>query len=368
VTFGLYAGGSVPMHGLSFIPKAILLALICVFCAPLAAQKKQMVVAILAPTGDAGRMDAAQIRGVLEQFVRDSKEYVAVDRHRTDQVMGELQFQRSGLVDINTAKAIGRNLAADFVCASELTREGNYTNINISFINVTTGVVARSGSELLVGNSPAAIRGVLLNMASRITGVMTAEQRAAQKALRRSVTFGLYAGGSVPMGEFGGVDVPATPDFPQPQTYGYDPGFGARFTLTFPLFFKFLALRAGAGFAYNAGANTAYGYPDLGLGYMAFGATGELQIFFDESFKHRGTYIFGGAAINNETFTESDTSFTARKVRLGATAGLGHTFAPKTGKGGWTIELAYHATLTDKEAVGGVIAADHIRVGGGYVF
>jgi hypothetical protein len=140
-----------------------------------------------------------------------------------------------------------------------------------------------------------------------------------------------------------------------------------RFAATFPLLSGHLGLRAIAGFAYNSGANTAHGYPDLGLGYLAVGAGGELQVFFDESFKHRGTYVFGGAAANNETFTESDTSFTTKKTRLGATAGLGHTFAPRTGKGGWTIELAYHATISGKDTAG-TIAADYIRVGAGYVF
>jgi hypothetical protein len=53
-------------------------------------------------------------------------------------------------------------------------------------------------------------------------------------------------------------------------------------------------------------------------------------------------------------------------VRPAGTAGLGHTFSPKTGKGGWTIELAYHATITGKGA--GPVAADHIRLSAGYVF
>jgi hypothetical protein len=198
---------------------------------------------------------------------------------------------------------------------------------------------------------------------------MTDGQAAERRALRRSATFGLYAGVGVPVGTFGGVEYPAVQGgMSVAQTEGYDPGPGARLTVTFPLFSKHLGLRAAAGLAYNGGSNTAPGYQDEALGYFAVGAGGELQFFFDESYRHRGTYAFGGAAVNSETFSRSGLGTTDRRTRLGATAGLGHTFPAKTGKGGWTIELAYHATLTGVDAGARGVAADYIRVGGGYVF
>jgi hypothetical protein len=359
-----------PIH----IPKAILVAAICAFCAPLASQQGQRVVVVLEPVAGSASvtdLNRGQVRGAMEEFLTRSRDYRVIDRARADQVFGELSLQRTSLmIDANTAKAIGRHLSADLVCASEITKDEGHTNINISLIDVETGVVARSGSETVQGDDPAAIRAATERIAARVTGTKTNEQIATQRALRRNVAFGLYAGVGVPVGDFGGVDVPAIPsDLPVPQTQGYDPGVTARLTMTFPLFSRFLAFRAGAGFAYNGGTNTAYGYPDLGLGYLAVGAGGELQVFFDESFKHRGTYVFGGAAVNNETFSESDTSHTVKKTRLGATVGLGHTFSPKAGKGGWTIELAYHATLSGKDTnAGDPIAADYIRLGVGYVF
>jgi hypothetical protein len=138
--------------------------------------------------------------------------------------------------------------------------------------------------------------------------------------------------------------------------------------VTFPLLSRHLGLRAAAGFAYNGGSNTAPGYRDEYLGYFAVGAGGELQVFFDESYRHRGTYAFGGAAVNSETFSRSGLGTTERRTRLGATLGLGPTLPAQNGKGGWTIELAYHATLTGVDAGAGGVAADYIRVGGGYVF
>jgi len=361
------------MHPLSLIPKAILLALICALCAPLSAQQRKPVVAVLEPvvgSHNVTSLNRGQVRGAMEDFLTRSRGYRVVDRRRADQVFGELNLQRtSAMIDPTTAKEIGKHLSADFVCVSELIKEEGYTNINISLINVVTGVVQKSGSETVYGDSPATIRAATEKIASRITGAKTDEQIATQSAQRRNVTFGMYANVGIPMGEFGGVEYPAVAGMPVPQTEGYDPGFGARFTMTFPLLFRYMGFRAGASFAFNTGANTAPGYSNESLTYMAFGASGELQFFFDESYRHRGTYLFGGAAFNNETFTRSGVSQVERKMRLGGTAGLGHSFTATNGGGGWTLELAYHTTLSGKDSTtGGSVSADYIRLGVGYVF
>jgi len=363
------------MSRLTLIPRAILLAAVCLFCAPLLSQQGRPVVAVMEPVAGSHNvtsLNKGQVRGAMEDFLTRSRNWRVVDRRRADQVFGELNLQRtSAMIDPNTAKEIGKHLSADYVCVSELIKEEGYTNINISLINVVTGVVQKSGSETVYGDSPAAIRAATEKIASRITGLQTDEQRATQRAMRRNVTFGLYANVGVPMGEFGGVEIPPVSGMPVTQTEGYNAGFGARFTMTFPLLFRYMGLRAGAGFAYNGGTNTAPGYSDIELTYLAIGASGELQVFFDESYRHRGTYLFGGATANNETFIRIDggRTDTNRKMRLGATAGLGHSFTARNGGGGWTLELAYHTTLTGKDTINGdILAADYLRLGVGYVF
>jgi hypothetical protein len=157
------------------IAKAILLAAICAicaFCAPPASQKKQMMVAVLEPSGDAGRMNKSTLRGTIEQFVTNSKGYRVVDRARADQVFNELSMQReSAMIDPATAKAIGKHLGADLVCASEIIKEEGCANINVSLINVETGVVSASGSKLVVGDDPKAIADAATEIASAMLRV-----------------------------------------------------------------------------------------------------------------------------------------------------------------------------------------------------
>jgi len=165
------------MIGIYAAAKIILLASMCAFHGPMpqknpAPQKKQMVVAIIEPSGDAGRINKSTLRGALEEFVTKSKEYRVVDRARADQVFGELNLQRtSAMIEPNTAKAIGKQLGADFVCISELIKEEGYTNINISLINVETGVVSASGSRLVEGDDPKTIANSTKEIASAMLGV-----------------------------------------------------------------------------------------------------------------------------------------------------------------------------------------------------
>jgi len=153
------------------IAKTLLLASLCAVNSPVAAQKKQMVVAILEPSGDVSRMNKSSVRGTLEQFVTKSKEYRVVDRARVDQVQGELDLQRGSMMDPETAKQYGKQLGADFVCASELIKEEGYTNINVSLINSETGVVSASGSRLVEGDSPKVIADATTEIASAMLRV-----------------------------------------------------------------------------------------------------------------------------------------------------------------------------------------------------
>jgi len=157
------------------IAKAIILASLCAAAGPLASQKKAQaaaVVAILEPSGDAGRMNRATLRGAIEQFVTNSKGYRVVDRARADQVFGELNLQReSAMIDPGTAKAIGRHLGADFVCASEIVKEEGHALINASLINVETGVVSASASRLAAGEDPKSIADSAMEIAAAMLRV-----------------------------------------------------------------------------------------------------------------------------------------------------------------------------------------------------
>jgi curli biogenesis system outer membrane secretion channel CsgG len=113
-------------------------------------------------------LNKESVRGTLEQHITKSREYKVVDRSRTNEVLREHSFQRNGMVDNNSAKAIGKLLGAKLVCVAEILKQEGYTNINISIIDVETGEVENSGTRLFEGDTPMEIKRTTEEIASEI--------------------------------------------------------------------------------------------------------------------------------------------------------------------------------------------------------
>ena len=368
------------MNKLIYISKIILFAVFCSLCSHLAAQQ---VVAILEPVAGPGvaPISINAVWSTMFDFLTESKSYTVVDRSRSKLVLNELHLQENSPMNVNnrdTATAIGNRLNANIICVSEITQGMGQTNIRIHLIDLKTNVIPRSASGTVRSIDPTVIADTVDTLMSRITGLEGKLQRAKREELRAenkekrsNRAFGIYVSGGLPIGEFGTMEFPPTSEFPVVQSEGHDFGYGGRITLTFPLYFKLLGIRLGGGFIMNNGANTAPGYDTIDLTYTAISASGELQIFFGDSRLHQGTYLFGGATINQESFGRSSDGFTDtyRKMRLGGTAGIGHTFSKKDGAGGWTLEVAYHTTLASKDVnIGEAVAVDYVRFSIGVVF
>ena len=157
------------------------------------------------------------------------------------------------------------------------------------------------------------------------------------------------------------------------QRENYDLGLGGQLTVSFPVDPK-LAIRLNLGGQVTDGHNTAYGFKDKNLRHSMFSVGGELQIFTQSAYRHRGLYFLAGLSADFERFEYSygdpgwDYTESERKSRLGGTIGIGHTFGYDAGTR-FTLEVAYHTTLTGKDAAQfEPPATDFVKVGFGWVF
>ncbi|MBK8794718.1 MAG: hypothetical protein IPN59_16740 [Holophaga sp.] len=158
-------------------------------------------------------------------------------------------------------------------------------------------------------------------------------------------------------------------------TEGYDFGFGGQVTFSFPVDPK-LAFRVNLGAQSTDGSNTAPGYSKINLRHVMFSVGGDLQIFTQSAYRHRGTYFLVGLAADFERFDRSFDDLNSdwasvdstRKSRLGGNFGIGHTFGYNAGTR-FTLEATYHKSLTGIDtAKGDPTPADFVRVGFGWVF
>ena len=170
--------------------------------------------------------------------------------------------------------------------------------------------------------------------------------------------FGLAFNLGAPFGDFREKTYAATFEVPVQQVEGYDIGYGGQLTMSIPLQ-KSLAFRLGLGGLSTRGTNTAIGFDTIYLRHNLFFLSAEAQIFFDDAYRHSGTYLVLGLSSNFERFERSfddDWSYwysdrdrdVTRKSRMGGTIGIGHTFYSRYGLN-FTTELSYHVTFTNRD-------------------
>ena len=203
----------------------------------------------------------------------------------------------------------------------------------------------------------------------------------ALKAQTPHIGFGLNL--LIPTGDFASkkyADIDTTGNaFIAKETY--DVGLGGTFTVSFPVD-RNLAIRLNLGGSAESGTSRATGYDTINLRHSMFNIGGDLQIFPQgTAFRHRGVYFVAGLSADFEQFDRSfgDISSsgyyydnadvdTTRKSRLGATAGIGHSFGYDAGLR-FTLEATFHKTLTGNDvSAGDPPSTDFLKLGFGWVF
>ena len=183
----------------------------------------------------------------------------------------------------------------------------------------------------------------------------------------------------VPTGDFASQGYPAyySPSAGRvipAQKESYDVGLGGSFTASFPMD-RTLALRLNLSASSASGTNRAPGETTINLRHSMVNLGGDLQIFPNgTAYRHRGLYFLAGLSADFERFDRSfgdptwDYTDTTNKSRLGATAGIGHTFGYDASSR-FTLEASFHKTLTGNDISGGnPPSTDFLKVSFGWVF
>jgi len=127
-----------------------------VFCSLAAAQEKpaatddkQKVAVYMAGEEPPGLQDVHKVMGgELARVISQSEKYSAVDRTEAilQQLAAEHKYQRSGAVDDNQIKALGKQFGVQFLCVSEISRPGDKYYLNVRLVDVETAVIQRSAT------------------------------------------------------------------------------------------------------------------------------------------------------------------------------------------------------------------------------
>jgi len=147
---------------------AVIAALLSLSPGPRAQGSNVIRVAMLEPVGNATAMQKAMIRGALTEAITNEKGYEALTRTEIDRLMEEYKFQESGMVSDAGRKELGRMSAAELLCITRLTREKDDFFVESSLIDIESGRMVKTATELIESTSAVRLREGSVQLAARL--------------------------------------------------------------------------------------------------------------------------------------------------------------------------------------------------------
>lgn len=115
------------------------------------AQKKKVALLPIITDGTAriSTSEKNMLNSSLRNSISSSHKYEALTRSDLSGILEEYNFQASGFVDDQQRVEIGGMSGADYICLPKLTKDGVFCYLEVSLIEVSSGLIASSASSFL---------------------------------------------------------------------------------------------------------------------------------------------------------------------------------------------------------------------------
>lgn len=139
----------------SHLERYIVLSFVAfLFCLAANAQKKKVALLpiIIEGTTRISSSENNMLNSALRNSISSSHKYEALTRTDLSRILEEYNFQASGFVDDQQRVEIGGMSGADYICLSKLTNDGVFCYLEVSLIEVTSGLIASTASSFIKNN------------------------------------------------------------------------------------------------------------------------------------------------------------------------------------------------------------------------
>lgn len=136
-------------RGISFAFMTLLAVILSSFT--VMAQKKKVALLPIKIDGTAriSTSEKNMLNSSLRNSISSSHKYEALTRSDLSGILEEYNFQASGFVDDQQRVEIGGMSGADYICLPKLTKDGVFCYLEVSLIEVSSGLIASSASSFL---------------------------------------------------------------------------------------------------------------------------------------------------------------------------------------------------------------------------
>ena len=164
--------------------KKLFFIMLALMCASIMYGQKR--VAVVPPTATEGvaPIDVSIVRGKLVQYISAMQGYEAFTRNDIDQIVDqiiiEMDLQRSGMLNEANRKTLGTLQGADLILVSTLTYGKGRLNVEASLLNIETGTIEKSVSQVINPEIPEDMERACKMLAEQLIGVYSTNNLAGQ--------------------------------------------------------------------------------------------------------------------------------------------------------------------------------------------
>jgi len=169
--------------------KIALLFCICASLSTFAQDKKVAMLETIANNTEISSMVKNMVRGELTKSISLQPGFSAFTRIDVDQMMDEINFQHSGMVNDEQIAKLGEMSGADFICISKVSKDNESYYIEAYLINIVTGQIENSATDFVESGGITAVNESCQKIAKELVDSDNSEAESTETAERKDLSY-----------------------------------------------------------------------------------------------------------------------------------------------------------------------------------
>ena len=169
--------------------KIVLLFCICLSMSTIAQDKKVAMLETIVTDPEISSLIQNMVRGELTKSISLQPGFSAFTRSDIDQMINEINFQSSGIVNDDQIAELGEMSGADFICISKVSKDGESYYIEASLINIETGQIENKATDFVESGGISVVNKSCQKIAKELVGSDVAMKDSTKTTQRKDIAY-----------------------------------------------------------------------------------------------------------------------------------------------------------------------------------
>ncbi len=169
--------------------KIVLLFCVCTSLLTFGQDKKVAMLETIATSSEISSMIKNMVRGELTKSISLQAGFSAFTRINVDQMMDEINFQQSGMVNDDQIAKLGEMSGADYICISKVSKDDKSYYIESYLINIVSGQIENSATDFVESGGISAVNESCQKIAQELVGSDTTMEESTEVAERKNISY-----------------------------------------------------------------------------------------------------------------------------------------------------------------------------------